>query len=57
MMIAKAEAVQDYVVALRRDLHRNPELSGQEFKTRERLMKELDPRWWQGSIRAREAGP
>ena len=42
MMIAKAEAVQDYVVALRRDLHRNPELSGQEFKTRERLMKELD---------------
>lgn len=41
-MLEKAKLVEDYVVKLRRHFHENPELSGQEFKTQERIMKELD---------------
>lgn len=33
---------QDYVMAMRREFHRNPEVSGKEFKTRERLIKEIE---------------
>ena len=36
-----AEAQQPYMVAMRRRFHTEPELSGQEFKTREMLVKEL----------------
>lgn len=41
MMLSKAQAIQDYVVAFRRDLHRHPELSGKEFETQKRIMSEL----------------
>ncbi len=41
-MLNKAKSIEDYVINFRRDLHENPELSGQEFKTQEKLMKELD---------------
>ncbi len=30
------------MVALRRDLHRHPELSGREHRTTERIIQELD---------------
>lgn len=40
--LEKAKAVEEYVIAIRRDLHENPELSGQEFNTQEKIMKELD---------------
>lgn len=36
-----AEAQQPYMVALRRRFHAEPEISGQEFGTRETLIKEL----------------
>lgn len=38
----KAKQVEEYIIAIRRDLHENPELSGQEIKTQEKIMKELD---------------
>lgn len=38
----KAKSVEEYIINFRRDLHENPELSGQEFKTQEKIMKELD---------------
>ena len=37
-----AHSVQDYVVEYRRDLHRHPELSMQEFRTTDRICEELD---------------
>lgn len=42
MMLSKARAVQEFVVNLRRDLHRFPELSGKETETRARLKAELE---------------
>ncbi|AWK52485.1 amidohydrolase [Clostridium beijerinckii] len=41
-ILDKAKEIEDYVINFRRDLHKNPELSGQEFKTQEKIMKELD---------------
>lgn len=41
-ILNKAKSVEDYVIAFRRNFHENPELSGQEFKTQETIMKELD---------------
>lgn len=41
-ILDKAKSVEDYVIAFRRNLHAAPELSGQEFKTQEKIMKELD---------------
>lgn len=41
-VIDKAKAIEDYIIEFRRDLHRNPELSGKEFRTQERIMEELD---------------
>lgn len=38
----KAKSIEQYIINFRRDLHENPELSGQEFKTQEKIMKELD---------------
>lgn len=38
----KAMAIESYIIDFRRDLHRNPELSGKEFRTQERIMEELD---------------
>lgn len=41
-MLDKAKSIEDYIIEFRRDLHENPELSGQEFKTQEKIMKKLD---------------
>lgn len=41
-MLEKAKAIEEYIIRLRRELHEYPELSGQEFKTQEKIMKELD---------------
>jgi amidohydrolase len=41
-ILDKAKEVEKYVIAFRRELHENPELSGQEFKTQEKIMRELD---------------
>lgn len=41
-ILDKAKANEEYIINFRRDLHENPELSGQEFKTQEKIMKELD---------------
>ena len=41
-ILDKARAIKDYIISFRRNLHQEPELSGQEFKTQEKIMKELD---------------
>lgn len=41
-MLEKAKSIENYIINFRRDLHKYPEVSGQEFKTQEKLMKELD---------------
>ena len=33
---------QDYMVKMRREFHRHPELSGEEFHTRDVLVRELE---------------
>lgn len=38
--LAKEE--EDYIISMRRLFHENPELSGKEFHTRERLIREID---------------
>ena len=37
-----ARSVQSFVVEYRRDIHRHPELSFQEFRTTDRICEELD---------------
>jgi amidohydrolase len=41
-ILDKAKSIEDYIINFRRSLHENPELSEQEFKTQEKIMKELD---------------
>ncbi|MDR7857696.1 amidohydrolase [Tissierella sp.] len=41
-ILEKAKSIEDYIIKFRRDFHENPELSGQEFKTQEKIMKELE---------------
>ncbi len=41
-ILDKAKSIEEYIVNFRRELHENPELSGQEFQTQEKIMKELD---------------
>lgn len=41
-MLNKAKAVEDYVIGIRREIHADPEVSGLEFKTQEKIMRELD---------------
>ena len=41
-ILDKAKEIENYIINFRRDLHENPELSGQEFKTQKKIMKELD---------------
>ena len=41
-ILEKAKAIEDYIIAFRRDLHENPELSKVEFKTQKKIMKALD---------------
>jgi amidohydrolase len=38
----KARSIEDYIINFRRSLHKEPELSGQEFKTQEKIITELD---------------
>lgn len=38
----KAKSIENYIIRFRRSLHEDPEISGQEFKTQEKIMKELD---------------
>ena len=37
-----AAQLQEYVVSFRRELHEHPELSNQEFRTTDRIAKELE---------------
>ena len=37
-----AKSVQPFVIEYRRDIHRHPELSMQEFRTTDRICEELD---------------
>ncbi|WP_405096725.1 amidohydrolase [Oceanobacillus sp. FSL H7-0719] len=37
-----AEAIEDYVIDIRRDLHENPEVSGEEVRTMKLIIGELD---------------
>jgi amidohydrolase len=41
-ILDKARLNEDYIINFRRDLHEHPELSGQEFMTQEKIMRELD---------------
>jgi amidohydrolase len=41
-ILDKVKSIEDYIISFRRELHENPELSGQEYKTQEKIMKELD---------------
>lgn len=41
-ILNKAKSIEEYIINFRRDFHENPELSGEEFKTQEKIMKELD---------------
>jgi amidohydrolase len=41
-VLEKAKSIEEYIIDFRRNLHENPELSEQEFKTQEKIMKELD---------------
>lgn len=40
-MLDKAKQIEQYIIDIRRHLHMNPELSGQEFKTKELVVEEL----------------
>ena len=43
MDVKKAAAeTKDYIVSIRREFHRHPELSLQEFRTAQRIEEELD---------------
>ena len=41
-ILNKAKAIEGYVINLRREFHKYPELSGKEFKTQEMIIKELE---------------
>lgn len=41
-ILEKAKSIEDYLISFRRLLHEEPELSGEEFKTQEKIIKELE---------------
>lgn len=41
-ILEKAKTIEDYIIKFRRDLHKNPELSGEEYNTQAKIMSELD---------------
>ena len=41
-ILNKAKDIEEYVINLRREFHKYPELSGKEFKTQEMVIKELE---------------
>ncbi|MBU5308268.1 amidohydrolase [Clostridioides mangenotii] len=42
IILDKAKEIEDYIIAFRRDLHENPELSGLEIRTQTRIIEELE---------------
>lgn len=41
-VLNKAKSIEEYIINFRRDLHENPELSGQELRTQGKIIEELD---------------
>ncbi|MDR0879967.1 MAG: amidohydrolase [Clostridioides sp.] len=41
-ILGRAKEIEDYLIDFRRDLHRHPELSGNEFRTQGRIIEELE---------------
>ena len=41
-ILNKVKSIEDYIIKIRRTLHEDPELSGQEYKTQQKIMIELD---------------
>jgi len=41
-ILDKVKLIEDYIINFRRDLHKNPELSGEEYETQQKIMSELD---------------
>ena len=40
-ILSKAESIRDWIVEIRRDFHMNPELSTEEFRTRDKIVEYL----------------
>lgn len=41
-ILEKSKGIEDYIVSFRREMHENPELSGQEVRTQARIIEELE---------------
>lgn len=41
-ILERVKKIEDYIIGTRRYLHENPELSGEEYKTQQKIMMELD---------------
>ena len=41
-MLREAKRIEGYMIQFRRDLHENPELSGEEYRTQGKIMEQLD---------------
>lgn len=41
-ILEKAKVIENYIINFRRELHKNPELSGEEYETQTKIMNELD---------------
>ena len=41
-LVKEVEAIKDYLISTRRELHENPELSLKEFRTADRIEEELN---------------
>lgn len=41
-VLNKVKTIETYIIEIRRTIHENPELSGQEFNTQKKIMEELD---------------
>jgi amidohydrolase len=42
IILDRVKQIEEYVINFRRNLHENPELSGQEYKTQAKIMEEID---------------
>ncbi|WAW14540.1 M20 metallopeptidase family protein [Peptostreptococcus equinus] len=42
MMLDKAKEVEDFIIKIRRQIHENPELSGEEYETQATILSELE---------------
>jgi amidohydrolase len=41
-ILSRAKGIEDYIIAFMREMHENPELSGQEVRTQARIIEELE---------------